>query len=243
MHLTCPSCSATFKVEPEALARTRQRVRCGRCGHVWREGAGAPEAAAPLGTPPPRRPAAEPDPYAAPPRGERGGQPDPRRRDARQGAAQGHAPYPSRPAKRGGSIFGWIVFLLVIAGLVFSAWHFRGHIVAEVPETAEIYRTLGIPVETAGEGLEISGVTSVRRTVGGERRMVVSGSVVNVSEEAREVPMLRAVVSNSEGDELLSWEFAAGSRSLEPGEVATFETSAANPPDDSALSVEFAGPR
>lgn len=240
MHLTCPSCSATFKTDPAAFSQIPRRVRCGRCGHVWRESA-AVSAIAGQSPPPPA--AARPDPYAAPPRGQPPRRPEPRRDEARRDETLGHAPYPRRPARRGGSALGWIIFLLVIAGLVFSAWYFRDRIVAEVPETAEIYRKLDIPIAAVGEGLEIGGVTSVRRTVGGERRMVVSGSVVNVSGAPRELPLLRAVVSNAAGEEVLSWEFAAPVRSLEPGEVATFETSTANPPEDSALRVEFAGPR
>ncbi len=245
MHLTCPSCSATFKAEAEAFDHGARRLRCGRCGHVWREA--PPLARAPAAAPQPRqatlqesRPGAapEPDPYSAPPQRDAV-----RRRERPRDESLGHEPYPKRSPRGGGSAFGWIVFLAVIAALVFSAWHFRDKIVAEVPETAEIYRALNIPIQSLGEGLEITGVTSVRRTVGGERRIVVSGSIVNVSGGTRTLPLLRAVVSNAAGREVLSWEFAAAARSLAPGDVASFETSAANPPEESALRVEFAGPR
>jgi predicted Zn finger-like uncharacterized protein len=37
MHLTCPSCGATFLVEPEHLGPTGRRVRCGECGHTWHQ--------------------------------------------------------------------------------------------------------------------------------------------------------------------------------------------------------------
>lgn len=224
MHITCPSCSATFKVDADPLAKAARRVRCGRCGHVWQASpSGAGGMASRAETWPMR---AEPDPYAP--------TPPPR------GGTYGPAPYPQRRWRQG-ALLGGLLLVAVVAALLAAAWHFRAEIVAEVPETARIYRALRIPVEAGGEGLEISGVTSVRRTVAGERRMVVSGSVVNVSGTARAVPMLRAVVSDAAGQEVMSWEFAAAARRLDPGEVATFETSAANPPDDSALRVEFAG--
>ena len=67
MHLTCPSCGATFLVEPEHLGPTGRRVRCGECGHVWHqerpseadaaERSEAKAAAAPFA---PREPAAKP---------------------------------------------------------------------------------------------------------------------------------------------------------------------------------------
>ena len=233
MHITCPSCSATFEAEAQALDKAGHRVRCGRCGHTWREEPPAAMASAVAPHP------AEPAPYrssAEPP--VREGRPAPRREEV-----AGHAPYPQRRRRGGGAWIGWILFIAVIAGLVAAAWHFRAEIVAEVPETAKIYRALNIPVATQAAGLEISGVTSVRRTVGGERRMVVSGSVINVSEDAQEIPMLRAVISDGAGQEILSWEFVPASRHLEPGAVATFETSTSDPPANGALRVEFAGPR
>ena len=240
MHLTCPSCSATFKAEADSFRGGARRVRCGRCGHVWREmpqteAAAAYGRAAPVADPAPAEESFPPDPQAAPPRQYR--------EPARDSRRARHDPYPEHPPRRGGSGLGWILFVVVVAALVAAAWFFRNEIVAKVPETAEIYRKLNIPIEASIEGLEISGVTSVRRTVGGERRLVVSGSVVNVSQAAQDVPMLRAVVSDAEGKEVLSWEFAAASRRLEPGSVATFETSTANPPPASTLDVVFAGPR
>ncbi|MEX2408879.1 MAG: zinc-ribbon domain-containing protein, partial [Rhodovibrionaceae bacterium] len=81
MHLTCPSCSATFKTDPAAFAQAPRRVRCGRCGHVWREAVAGVSAAAAEAPPPP--PAAGPDPYGAPPRGQPPRRPEPRH-DARQ---------------------------------------------------------------------------------------------------------------------------------------------------------------
>ena len=37
MNLTCPSCGATFLVEPAQLGPAGRRVRCGACRHTWRQ--------------------------------------------------------------------------------------------------------------------------------------------------------------------------------------------------------------
>jgi predicted Zn finger-like uncharacterized protein len=37
MNLTCPSCGATFLVEPEQLGPAGRRLRCGVCRHTWRQ--------------------------------------------------------------------------------------------------------------------------------------------------------------------------------------------------------------
>ena len=55
--------------------------------------------------------------------------------------------------------------------------------------------------------------------------------------------MLRAVVTDAQGEVVTTWEFAAASRRLDPGSTATFESSTANPPADSTLEVDFAGDR
>ena len=36
MIVTCPSCDAKYRAEPEALARRSGRVRCAGCGHYRR---------------------------------------------------------------------------------------------------------------------------------------------------------------------------------------------------------------
>ena len=37
MNLSCPSCAATFLVEPEQLGPAGRRVRCSECRHIWRQ--------------------------------------------------------------------------------------------------------------------------------------------------------------------------------------------------------------
>ncbi len=58
MNLTCPSCGATFLIEPAQLGPAGRRVRCGACRHTWRQAAVA-EDQAPALTPEPE-PAADP---------------------------------------------------------------------------------------------------------------------------------------------------------------------------------------
>ncbi len=61
MIVGCPSCATRYRVEPAALGASGRRVRCTRCGHVWREEAPADSPApvavdaAPAPAPPRRR--------------------------------------------------------------------------------------------------------------------------------------------------------------------------------------------
>ncbi len=98
MHLTCPSCGATFLVEPEHLGPTGRRVRCGECGHVWHqerpseadaaERSEAKVAAAPFA---PSEPPAEPTAAAEP-------APEPAAKPAAKPAAEPAAEPASEPA-------------------------------------------------------------------------------------------------------------------------------------------------
>ncbi len=98
MHLTCPSCGATFLVEPEHLGPTGRRVRCGKCGHTWHqkrpseadaaERSEAKVAAAPFA---PSEPPAEPTAAAEP-------APEPAGKPAAKPAAEPAAEPASEPA-------------------------------------------------------------------------------------------------------------------------------------------------
>lgn len=157
MHITCPSCSATFKVDADVLAKSARQVRCGRCGHLWQESSSVDDDWASRAE---SRPAmAEPDPHAPAP---------PHERPGARGVAYGPAP---RPQRQGRVLLGWLLFVAVVAALLAAAWHFRAEIVAEVPETAPIYRALGIPVEARGAGLETNDVTAAHHVVAGEREL------------------------------------------------------------------------
>ncbi len=90
-----------------------------------------------------------------------------------------------------------------------------------------------------GQGLDLRDVVSERRIVEGERRLVVEGTIVNISENPLQVPQIKASLTDGEGAELAQWTFAADSETLPPGGFTTFQTSTADPPDEGNLSLAF----
>jgi hypothetical protein len=90
-----------------------------------------------------------------------------------------------------------------------------------------------------GDGLELRDVVSERRVVEGESRLVVEGTIVNVSGVALPIPPIRASLIDSAGVELSQWTFSADSESLPPGGFTTFQTSTANPPEAGNLTLVF----
>ena len=134
----------------------------------------------------------------------------------------------------------WVLLALValavaVAGVLVVA---RDKVVAWYPEAEAHYAALGLSVTVAAK-LELRDVTSVRRTVDGERRLIVKGVIVNTSGRTMAVPRLQASFIDSEGTQLGNWIFAADSSELPPGGVTTFETTAADPPREGNLSLDF----
>ena len=181
-------------------------------------------------------PAPEPSPYpetaGSPP-----GWPEPANADSFP-RYQDDSSVRMNPKKRGGLTIGWILFFLVIVGLLAGGWHFRAQVVEKVPQLQKIYDMIDaqlVPAEP--DSLELRGVTSVLRTIGGDRRMVIEGSVVNVSQETQPVSLLRAIVLDSQGEEITQWDFDPGAKTLEPGDRVEFSTSISAPEGESQLDL------
>ncbi len=272
MHLTCPSCGATFLVEPEHLGPTGRRVRCGECGPVGHparpraadaaERSEAKAAAAPFApseptAEPAAEPVAEPAPEpAAKPAAKAAPEPAPKPAPE-PAAAPKPAPEPidtgergprrtaSKPPRRARGrresslAAGWILFLVVVTGLAAGFFFGRAQLVAMVPQMTRLYDLVGLSADSAELGLELRDVKSVRRLVDGDRVVVIEGLVVNVSDQTRRVPPLRASLTDAEGVELDRWTFKAADATLAPGGTTEFETVAKNPPRAGNLSIDF----
>ena len=132
MIVACPNCIARYRVEVEALGATGRRVRCSRCGHVWR--AEPPGYIVELLHAEP-----EPDPPAAAP------------------AAKDEPAKPLLPAlagqaarPRSRSFWTWVLSLVVLAVCVVG-YEARRPIVEGWPRLAPVYEALGIEVEEGRE--------------------------------------------------------------------------------------------
>ncbi len=236
MIITCPSCSARFRVADEQIDAEGRVVRCGRCAYSWHQMPLAPEPV-PLELSEPLVEGAAMRPV--PVRREEIYEPDPGYGAEARGLPLERPRY-QPPRRRSGRLIGWLLFLLVLAGIAAAGWYWRDKIVADVPETAKIYRWLGIEVATPmQEGrLEIQNYTFVRRLVEGDRKLVVAGEVVNHSQEAIAVPQLRARVLDESGTEIVAWNFSAAAQQLAAGAVTRFESVHEHPDYGGELKVE-----
>ncbi len=258
MHLTCPSCGATFLVEPEHLGPSGRRVRCGECGHTWHqarpsEAEAAEQSAAkaaakpfapaePVAAEAPAVPVADPapvEPVADQAAAEPVSEPAPEPADVGDRGPRRAVLKPPRQRRESSLAAGWLLFCVVVTGLGAGFYFGRAQLVAMVPQMTRLYDLVGLPAEPAELGLELRDVKSVRRLVDGDRVVVIEGLVVNVSGETRQVPRLRVSLTDAAGVELERWTFEAADPSLAPGAATGFETVAKNPPREGNLSIDF----
>ena len=77
--------------------------------------------------------------------------------------------------------------------------------------------------------------------VEGTRVISIKGEIVNVSDEDRKVPSLRFVLKDKEAADVYAWTLDSGIRPLRPGEMTTFTTRVASPPETAEnVQIRFA---
>ena len=235
MILNCPSCGTRFLIDPTLLDPDGRRVRCGRCGHSWYQARSA--AAEQAATPSSALPRLQEFDEA-------------RRRSNMEGRIPA-LPAPDmgdRPSRMTGLLIGWIALGLFTTAVLAALFYARDPIMVYFPETEKLYKVAGLmsqeqelpPPDDLGEGLELRDVTSVKRLVDGQQTLLIEGAIVNVSDEQKSVPMLRASVTDATGQQLKEWMFSANGKELPPGGRTTFQTSTESPPKGVNLNLTFA---
>ena len=240
MEIICPACSTRFKVSAAALGDSGRTVACSRCGHRWH--ARSPFADSPLfsdddAKPPPPPPPPDlaslvmPDePASAAPRT---ADPEPIPSGLR---AMPSAPFPhpralaEPPRMAAPLLWGLFGALLVatLAGLVLA----RDTVMRRYPNSIQMYRLVGLSAVQL-DGLGVTNVKSQLVEEEGGKRLVVSGMIVNTSDEPRDLPMLRARLS-SEKSVIRHWDFAPSTAHLAAKASAPFETELKDPDPDAS---------
>lgn len=221
MILTCPSCSARFVVNDDALRPSGRNVKCGRCAHVW----SAPP-------PPAEEPIALDEPVAEPPVVERRERRPPR------------ANLPALPQKRRGRGGRVVLILIVLLALAAAGlWFGREPLVGAWPAAAKIYAAVGLAAEDAplpGAGLRIEQPRARQEEENGTPYLVIDGEVVNEVDETRPVPEMVLVLLDGQQNVVQEWPFTTDVVELRAGERVAFSTRLANPSKEATdLRIEF----
>jgi predicted Zn finger-like uncharacterized protein len=252
MIITCPSCATQFFVPDDKIGPHGRRVRCAKCAEQWLQ---KPEPAMPRARAP--KPALDDDDPFATPAYEEGRDDDldfeddvaqmadrlgvddePDDDDDDAAIADTVAP----PARRRGAWAGWVLLLLVLAGLGGGGYVARQPIVDFWPPAARAYQLARLDVaEPVMYGLSIQNVTSERAIDSGQRVLLVSGDVVNDAVQSKPLPRLRVALTDAGGKEIYHWTVTLAKPELGPDESVRFSTRLPNPPEAAkSLAVRFA---
>jgi hypothetical protein len=93
-----------------------------------------------------------------------------------------------------------------------------------------------VAAATSAQGLQIALTDPVRRNDG----LLIQGTVINTSNEARAIPTMQGSLENAAGQEMRRWIFQPPVQTLQPGERANFSTEVRPIPTGTArASVAF----
>ncbi|MGH6952779.1 MAG: hypothetical protein ACREGL_01245 [Alphaproteobacteria bacterium] len=146
----------------------------------------------------------------------------------------------ARPSRRSPTGLGWAMFVIIFVGLTAALLLLRDDVVARWPPSADAYAFLGLAPAQPGAGLEVRGLSSVRIEDNGMQVLKVTGTVINLSAEVQDLPVMKGTIHDSEARAIQNWTFIVKQPRLLPNESIPFETRLPNPPDVArGVSVTF----
>ncbi len=213
MLIACPSCATRFAVPEVALGQKGRTLRCARCGDKWFQPAAADMAVDTAATASDAAQTASPAGQLLPgfegfSLGESPSTLDGRASekvpppvfalggDAIPEALGARAPRRSTEeaaGRRRGTALLWvsIVLLLLLGAGAYGVFAFQDRLVALWPPAAQYLDTLGLRRHVVGAGLTFRDSSSERVTQGDRESLVVRGVIANVTEQARDIPLMR----------------------------------------------------
>ncbi len=208
MIVSCPRCGTRYRIDNAQLGDGGRDVRCGHCGNNWfvvpdpdaPEGVGGHGVSA-------KGPSLPPLPPSAPRRFADG-------LELRQ---------------RTRAVVSWlllVVLVLSVAGIILG----RNEIATALPEAAQIYQKIGLPL-TFETKLEFRRLVSEQVTEGEGLALVVRGEIQNVTGEPTLLPLLRLELLTEDQVVLASREFDLAMDRLDAGMSQPFEIRFDDPPE------------
>ncbi len=133
----------------------------------------------------------------------------------------------------------WAVPLALLFVAAVLGYVFRQNIVNGIPQTATLYKAVGIDVTLSG--LSIEDPITRSALVDGKPVLVVNGAVRNITAKAQDVPLVELSLHSKDGEALVTWLVDTQKTNLGKKERVTFVSEYPNPPVDAVkLRYRFA---
>jgi len=117
-----------------------------------------------------------------------------------------------------------------MGALVLALIIWRVDVVRLLPQTAALYRLVGLEVNL--RGLMFKDVKVSTETVEGKPVLVIEGVITGETRKPVELPRLRFSVRDAQGAEIYAWNAVLEQSVLKPGERAWFKSRLASPPPE-----------
>ncbi len=208
-------------------------VRCAECGHNWIESRPVEviEIAA--------KPILAASPHVPAPIGEPRQDEDREIRRLTEAARLAQEEFVQGQRRRRRQLAGWGAFAALALTPFIAAVAMPERTVRLFPASIQVFDRAGMKVNIYG--LEVRRVEQQHVVVEGTRVISIKGEIVNVSDEDRKVPSLRFVLKDKEAADIYAWTLDSGIRPLRPGEMTTFTTRVASPPETAEnVQIRFA---
>ncbi len=149
-------------------------------------------------------------------------------------------PLTKKPEKKGGLLKFLIVSLLIIGGLGAGLFYGKDQIVSFVPQAEEFYAMAGLVDNTIGAGLEFKDIRSEREEADGKDILVIWGSILNVTDQPKAIPLIRVSLYDARNEEVQFVEVKPTKPELEPSGTLGFKARLVDPvPTARRMEVTF----
>ena len=153
-------------------------------------------------------------------------------------AARRARPWRPRSRERDPKSMALAFLVVTLASALLALGFYREQVVRLVPDAAEIYAAIGMPVNL--RGLEIGALSTTRDVQDGVIVLSVEGTITNVTQTRLAVPRLRLIVLDDKQVEIYAWTAQPPQSHLEPRECVAFRSRlAAPPPEGRRVLVRF----
>jgi predicted Zn finger-like uncharacterized protein len=122
------------------------------------------------------------------------------------------------------------MLIVMMLAIVLGALNWRAAVVRQFPQTASLYKAIGLPVNL--RGLFFEDVKSRTELQDGAMVLVIEGTIVNLTTRTLEVPRLRLALRNGSGHEVYAWTALPPKSTVGSGNGLPFRARLASPPAD-----------
>jgi predicted Zn finger-like uncharacterized protein len=223
MIFSCPACATRFALKDDAFSKGARKLRCAKCGHVWRSNATGevlpPEPEVEVIAPEfPRFQLREQAPLTTPPL------PPAAQSEWVQQLEKVAEKLPRLPYR-----LAWFLVLVLILVLTSILWFGRYRLTEHFPELEQVLVNHGLMRHQPLEKLDLELTKAEKCLVSGRDMLCLNGKVTNTAEDAMLVPSIYITALNAGGQPItdadgkeLSWTIPAEKVTLLPGESRVF---------------------